>query len=78
VPLLSLDVFVHTWDLGRAAGHQVVLDPDLCREFADDLPTDDLALSRTGMYASPRPVSSGADAQSQLLARLGRDPGWTL
>ena len=31
VPLLTLDVLVHTWDLGRAAGNEVVLDPDQCR-----------------------------------------------
>jgi len=77
VPMLSLDVFIHTWDLGRAAGHEVVLNPDLCRMFLEGLPTDDTSLSRTGMYASPRRVSIGSDPQSRLLARLGRDPHWT-
>ena len=76
VPLLSLDVLVHTWDLGRAAGHGVTLDPDLCRRFLDGLPSDDMVLSRTGMYDSPRPVPAGSDAQAELLARLGRDPQW--
>jgi len=77
VPLLSLDVLVHTWDLGRAAGHEVTLDPDLCRRFLDGLPSDDAALSRTGMYDSPRPVPAGSDAQAELLARLGRVPDWS-
>jgi uncharacterized protein (TIGR03086 family) len=74
---LSLDVLIHTWDLGRAAGHEVILDPDLCRMFLHGLPTDESMLFRTGMYASPRPVSHGSGAQAKLLARLGRDPNWT-
>ena len=45
--------------------------------FLDGLPSDDMALSNTGMYAKPIPVPSGSDAQSRLLARLGRHPGWT-
>lgn len=78
VPLLSVDVLVHTWDLGRAAGHQITLDPDLCRSFLDGLPSDGTVLSRTGMYDSPWPVPAGSDPQSKLLARMGRDPDWSL
>jgi uncharacterized protein (TIGR03086 family) len=77
IPSLSLDVLIHTWDLGRAAGHKVILDPDLCRKFLDGLPTDESMLSRTGMYAGPRPVSDESDAQAKLLARLGRDSNWS-
>jgi uncharacterized protein (TIGR03086 family) len=77
VPLLSLDVLIHTWDLGRAAGHEVILDPDLCRKFLQGLPSDDAVLSRTGMYGGPRPVPVGSDVQVELLARLGRDPDWS-
>ena len=77
VPLLSLDVFVHTWDLGRAAGHEVTLDPELCRTFLESLPSDDTALSKTGMYGSPRPVPTRSDAQAKLLAGMGRDPDWS-
>ncbi|MGD0311973.1 MAG: hypothetical protein ABSC90_05890 [Acidimicrobiales bacterium] len=77
VPLLSLDVLVHTWDLARAAGHEVVLDPESCRLFLDGLPSDFTVLSRTGLYDVPRVVPADADAQNKLLARLGRDPGWS-
>jgi len=77
VPMLSLDVLVHTWDLGRAAGHDIILDPQLCRKFLESLPSDGTALSRTGIYDSPRPVPPGSDAQATLLARLGRDPDWS-
>ncbi|MBF6558250.1 MAG: hypothetical protein IVW52_19280 [Acidimicrobiales bacterium] len=77
VPLLSLDVFVHSWDLGRAAGHEVTLDPNLCRTFLEGLPSDDAALSKTGMYDDPRLVPAGSGAQAELLARMGRDPDWS-
>jgi uncharacterized protein (TIGR03086 family) len=77
VPLLSLDVFIHTWDLGRASGHEISLDRELCRTFLDGLPSDDEALSRTGMYESPRSIPPSSDAQAQLLARMGRDPDWS-
>jgi uncharacterized protein (TIGR03086 family) len=77
VPLLSLDVLVHTWDIGRAARHQVILDPEMCRTFLDGLPSDDAALSKTGMYDSPRNAPDGSDAKAKLLARLGRDPDWS-
>jgi len=77
VPLLSLDVTVHTWDLARAAGHEIVLDPQLCRTFLEGLPSDDTVLSGSGMYDSPLRVPAGSDAQTRLLARLGRDPDWS-
>lgn len=76
LPMLSLDVLVHTWDLSRAAGHRVHLDPVLCRTFLEELPSDGKALSGTGLYDSPFPVTVGSDAQTTLLARLGRDPEW--
>jgi uncharacterized protein (TIGR03086 family) len=77
VPLLSRDVLIHTWDLARAAGHEINLDPELCRTFLEGLPSDDGVLSRSGMYDIPRAVPAGSDGQTRLLARLGRDPDWS-
>jgi hypothetical protein len=77
VPLLSLDVLVHTWDLARTIGHDINLDPELCRTFLESLPSDETALAKTGMYEGPRRVPAGSDAQVTLLARLGRDPDWS-
>jgi uncharacterized protein (TIGR03086 family) len=76
VPRLSQDVLVHTWDLARAVGADDRLDPGWCAWFIDKLPTDPDALSASGMFGRPFPVSGLADAQSQLLGRLGRDPSW--
>jgi len=76
VPRLTQDVLVHTWDLARAVGGDDRLDPEWCAIFIEDLPADPNALSASGMFATPVAVDDQADAQSTLLARLGRDPAW--
>ena len=76
VPRLTQDVLVHTWDLARAVGADDRLDPVWCGLFVDRLPADTNALSASGMFAPPIAVGDHADAQSKLLARLGRDPSW--
>lgn len=76
VPRLTQDVVVHTWDLARAVGADDRLDPGWCAAFFGQLPTDRDELSRSGMFAAPVVVDDQADIQSQLLARLGRDPAW--
>jgi hypothetical protein len=76
VPRLSQDVLVHTWDLARAVGADDRLDPKWCAWFIDKLPTDPDALSASGMFGHPIAVGGQANAQSQLLGRVGRDPAW--
>jgi uncharacterized protein (TIGR03086 family) len=76
VPSLTRDVLVHTWDLARAVGADDRLDPGWCAVFVNDLPAEPTALSASGMFAAPVAVDDGADVQSKLLARLGRDPSW--
>ncbi len=76
VPRLSQDVLVHTWDLARGVEADDRLDPGLCAMFLSRLPADLPALSSSGMFAPPVGVNDDADAQSKLLAVLGRDPSW--
>ena len=76
MPKLTRDVLVHTWDLARAVQADDRLEPQWCALFLRDLPSDPFALSATGMFGSQVPVADAADAQTRLLARLGRDPGW--
>lgn len=76
VPMLTVEVLVHTWDLARAVGAPDDLDPQLCERALARLPADDAALARSGMYEPPVLASDGADAQTRLLAALGRDPSW--
>jgi uncharacterized protein (TIGR03086 family) len=75
VPMLTQDVFIHTWDLARTVGAGDRLDERLCLVYLERLPADD-RLVRSGMFGAPIEVPSSADLQSQLLARLGRDPSW--
>jgi uncharacterized protein (TIGR03086 family) len=76
VPMLTQDVLVHTWDIARAIGADDHLDDALCMTFLARLP-DDGRLQASGMFGPTVEVSQSADAQSRLLAQLGRDPLWT-
>ena len=62
------------WDLARAVDADDRSDPGWCALFIDKLPTDPDALSASGMFGHPIAVEGQADAQSRLLARLGRNP----
>ena len=73
---LTQDVTVHTWDLARAVGADDRLDADLCAWCVGRLPRDPETLVASGMFGPPVEVPPDADPQVQLLARLGRDPGW--
>jgi uncharacterized protein (TIGR03086 family) len=76
MPNLTRDVLVHTWDLARAVGADDRLDARWCELFYAALPSDPAALSVSGMFGAPVAVGGHADAQSKLLARLGRNPSW--
>lgn len=53
------------------------LDPAWYELFGAGLPEDPQALTAaSGMFGAPVPVGDETDAQTKLLARLGRDPRW--
>ncbi|MGW6708819.1 TIGR03086 family metal-binding protein [Streptomyces sp. NPDC054956] len=70
---LTADCVVHAWDLARAIGADERL-PDGLVEFSikEVMPYAD-GLAASGMYAAPLEVPAGANAQTRLLALLGRD-----
>ena len=71
------DVFMHTWDLARATGQDERLDEDRCRALYEGMvPLDDV-LRQSGQYGPKVPVPDDADAQTRLLAFIGRTPGST-
>jgi uncharacterized protein (TIGR03086 family) len=77
VPMLTVDVLVHTWDLARAVGVDPGLDPVLC-DIADQAVRSNVERLRTsGLFGPAVPVAAGADAATRLVALLGRDPEWT-
>jgi uncharacterized protein (TIGR03086 family) len=70
----TADVFLHTWDLARATGQDERLDPDRCATMlAGMLPMDEL-LRASGQFGPRVEVPAGADAQTRLIAFIGRTP----
>ena len=74
INILTTDTLVHTWDLGRAVGIDVELDPELVeRAHKAAIPMDEML--RSGTAFGPKvELDDGADAQSKMLAFFGRDP----
>jgi len=73
---LTTDVVIHTWDLGRAAGLDVVLDPLLCTAAYEAAMSAGVATD-AGMVGPEIAVGRDADVQTKLLGLYGRDPSWT-
>ena len=70
----TADVFLHTWDLSRATGQDEHLDPVRCAAMlAGMLPMDEI-LRSSGHYGPRVDVPEDSDAQTRLLAFIGRNP----
>jgi uncharacterized protein (TIGR03086 family) len=70
--LAVIEPLVHAWDLARATGHAVRLDPDAVVTTLAGVRALDGQLAATGMYAPARTAPADADLQDQLLAATGR------
>ena len=68
------DVFLHTWDLARATGQDERLDPERCARMLEGMQPLDEILRSSGQYGPKVEVPADADAQTQLLGFIGRDP----
>lgn len=66
------DVFLHTWDLARATGQDERLDAERCAQMLAGMEPWDEALRSSGQYGPRVPVADDADAQTKLLAFIGR------
>lgn len=75
------DVFVHGWDLARAIGADLALDPELVAAVTATVsryPDAPGVWAEDGTVFAPRiEVAADADPLSRLLALTGRDQGWT-
>ncbi len=74
--MLTVDVLVHTWDLSKAIGEPISLDPELARWALEDSARHQGELDASGRYRPPVVTSSEADVTSRVVASLGRDPSW--
>ena len=68
------DVFLHRWDLARATGQDETLDPDKCAVMLEGMLPMDEILRQSGHYGPRVHVPDDADAQTKLLAFIGRTP----
>lgn len=70
---LFADHLVHAWDLARATGQSERLDPELVRVCSTWFAGRE-DLYRAGGVIGPAVPTEATDAQSDLLARFGRNP----
>jgi len=61
----------------RSIGVDPHLDTELCEVAYDFVRQNSEQVRSSGMLGSAVPVPHNAEAATQLIAFLGRDPGWT-
>jgi uncharacterized protein (TIGR03086 family) len=66
------DLAIHGWDLARAIGADERIDPDLVDVITGDLEPKVAGLKATGLFGPEVTPPPGADAQTRLLAMVGR------
>ena len=76
LPMLTLDVVVHTWDLARSVDIDPHLDPELCQVCLDLVRPNEEILRASSMFGPAVPTPADADPGTRLIALLGRDPDW--
>jgi uncharacterized protein (TIGR03086 family) len=72
--IVTGDVFLHTWDLARSTGLDETLDPEVCAAVLKGMEPMDEILRSSGHYGPRVVVSEDADAQTKLIAFIGRNP----
>lgn len=67
-----IEPVIHGWDLARATGQSIVLDPVAVRILLDGLGESGAQLAATGMYAPALPTRPDTPDTERLLAIVGR------
>ena len=71
-----VEVAMHGWDLARALGRTVELEPDVA-EAVDEAVASSAELGRQmGAYGPEVRVDDGATGLDRALGKAGRDPAW--
>jgi uncharacterized protein (TIGR03086 family) len=70
--VVTLDVIAHTWDLSKAIGHEVTLDPELVHFTFENVKPLDEILRQPNLFGPKVEPPAGADEQAELMAFLGR------
>jgi uncharacterized protein (TIGR03086 family) len=69
---LFMDTLIHGWDIARATGQEIRIDPELvapCLPIAEELTR---RFRAAGVFGESLPVAADADPQTKLLALVGR------
>jgi len=72
----ATDQLVHAWDLGQAVGVSVVFDEPVARALYERVVSRKDELAGSGLFGPAVEVPDSADAQTKLLALLGRSADW--
>lgn len=72
----TADVFMHTWDLARASGRDVALEPEFCTALLTGMEAMEEVIRSSGQFGPRVAVPADAGAQTQLVGFIGRDPAW--
>jgi uncharacterized protein (TIGR03086 family) len=72
----TADVFMHTWDLARASGQDVALEPEFCSALLAGMEPMEEAMRSSGQYGPRVAVPPDADPATRLIGFIGRDPTW--
>lgn len=71
------DVFMHAWDLAKATGQDLTLDPATTQSMVDGMtPVVDM-LRTSGQYGDPVVLDESHSLEDRLIALIGRNPAWT-
>lgn len=73
------ELVVHGWDVARASGQQIEVDPASlvpCAAFADVLTGPQGDAMRGSAFGEPFPVPDDASPLDRVIAANGRDPRW--
>ena len=69
------DIFMHTWDLARAANVHVELDGNYANRIREGLAATEEQMRASGQFGDAVDTDSD-DAVDRLVAFIGRDPQW--
>ncbi|MFI5718177.1 maleylpyruvate isomerase family mycothiol-dependent enzyme [Nocardia sp. NPDC051750] len=71
------DIWMHTWDLAKALGHEPDLGQDRCATTLAGMQPIEPMLRESGQFGTAVPVAPDASPQDRLMAFIGRDPAWS-
>jgi uncharacterized protein (TIGR03086 family) len=72
--ILTNDVLIHTWDLAKAAGIDVKLDPELVEAAYNGLQPMDAMVRSESVFGPKVEPPADADMQTKLICFTGRTP----